>query len=96
MHAQLAAHRRVPRALVILGFPQSDKSRYVAGTMVDTRSTPLLAGRAVRRGLGLVTLAAAGSFAQNLPVPPLPYSYGSLVPFISEHALRVSVSHSSR
>lgn len=93
MHAQLAAHRRVPRALIVLG---SDKSRYVAGTMVDTRSTPLLAGRAVRRGLGLVTLAAAGSFAQNLPVPPLPYSYGSLVPFISEHALRVSVSHSSR
>lgn len=32
---------------------------------------------------------AVGSHAQNLPVPPLPYSYSSLVPFISEHALRV-------
>lgn len=61
--------------------------------MVEIRSTPMLAGRAIRRGLGLATLAAAGSFAQNLPVPPLPYSYGSLVPFISEHALRVSDSH---
>lgn len=59
-------------------------------SMAKTRSTPMLAGRrAIRQGLGLVTLAAAGSLAQNLPVPPLPYSYGSLVPFISEHALRV-------
>eukprot|EP00752_Nemacystus_decipiens_P006267 g5651.t1 len=57
--------------------------------MVEIRSAPMLAGRAIRRRIGLVMLAAAGSFAQNLPVPPLPYSYGSLVPFISEHALRV-------
>lgn len=61
--------------------------------MVEVRSTPMLAGRAIRQGLGLVTLAAVGSLAQNLPVPPLPYSYGSLVPFISEHALRVSLGH---
>lgn len=59
--------------------------------MAEKRSTPVLAGRAIRQGLGLVSLAAVGSLAQNLPVPPLPYSYGSLVPFISEHALRVSV-----
>ncbi|CAN0420747.1 unnamed protein product, partial [Ectocarpus sp. 13 AM-2016] len=48
-------------------------------------STPTLVGRC----LVLSTLAAVGASAQNLPVPPLPYSYGSLVPFISEHALRV-------
>lgn len=56
--------------------------------MAELRSAPRLAGRAVRQGLGLATMAM-GSLAQNLPVPPLPYSYGSLVPFISEHALRV-------
>lgn len=38
--------------------------------------------------LALVAIAV-GSQAQNLPVPPLPYSYSALVPFISEHALRV-------
>ncbi|CAM9617328.1 unnamed protein product [Pylaiella littoralis] len=63
--------------------------------MGKTRSTPpaLVAGDAVRHGLAallaVVSFAALGSHAQNLPVPPLPYSYGSLVPFISEHALRV-------
>lgn len=59
--------------------------------MAKIRSTPMPAGRAIRQGLGLVTIAAVRSLAQNLPVPPLPYSYGSLVPFISEHALRVGL-----
>lgn len=61
--------------------------------MAEMRSTPTLAGGAIRQVLGIVVLAAAGSLAQNLPVPPLPYPYGSLVPFISEHALRVSPLH---
>lgn len=37
-----------------------------------------------------IALTVATGLAQNIPVPPLPYSYSGLVPFISEHALRVS------
>lgn len=54
-------------------------------------STPTLVGKC----LALATLAAVGASAQNLPVPPLPYSYSSLVPFISEHALRVRIRPAS-
>lgn len=54
--------------------------------MDKTRSTPSLVVRVV-----LAVAIATRSLAQNLPVPPLPYSYGALAPFISEHALRVCV-----
>lgn len=54
--------------------------------MGRSTSTPTLVGQC----LALVSIAAVGSRAQHLPVPPLPYSYSALVPFISEHALRVS------
>ncbi|CAN0273966.1 unnamed protein product, partial [Scytosiphon promiscuus] len=53
--------------------------------MGRTTSTPTLAGQC----LAVISIAAMGSRAQHLPVPPLPYSYSALVPFISEHALRV-------
>lgn len=47
-------------------------------------------------GWACVALALTRGRAQNLPVPPLPYSYSALVPFISEHALRVSVYSDGR
>ncbi|CAN0284171.1 unnamed protein product, partial [Hapterophycus canaliculatus] len=53
--------------------------------MGRTTSTPAL----VQQCFAIVSIAAVGSRAQHLPVPPLPYSYSALVPFISEHALRV-------
>ena len=40
--------------------------------------------------LSVSVLMSLGSQAQNIPVPPLPYDYSALVPFIGEHALKVS------
>ncbi|CAM9692836.1 unnamed protein product [Ascophyllum nodosum] len=39
--------------------------------------------------LSVSVLMSLGSQAQNIPVPPLPYDYSALVPFIGEHALKV-------
>lgn len=98
--------RLVPRkriTLVILN--RQPLSTFASGKFVSSSGKPgrverqdscLLSGMMTGRWLskpGWISsaiLTISGCLAQNLPVPPLPYSYSALVPFISEHALRVS------